>query len=575
MFIENIIESLPDDKCLCLAKHLGIEENRAFIAKKKLINVLGSEAYLIKTVGTYIEEFRDLLRAMFPHHGRGPCPERRKTLLPLLVNRGLIFYTNKANCEIYIPFEYYFVSDFFSPSCYSLLYALQGYEESVLEQIGTRLNIQNSLPYKINLCRKIYHVITRSLPRLQEALSPKEQRVIEAIYYSRSDTFWKETFSANLNNVTDRDKIYVKDLFQKAKGDSPLYSLLLKGLLIPVADRARLFVEELAVPSEFEEPLFRRYREREKQIVTDLRSRYFFPKSGEQEYTRPFLKDFRTALLAITGLDVRSTTTKKIYYKDLRRLLDLYGWSEEYFDLLWEFQKAHKVLDVHPILRTFRFSKKGESFFRLSDEEKEEKLFHFFLRHPCCSMELKALFLEEWRKCYPSYVDVRFFLELSSKVASDFPRLLEKESAPADQIFPKLFSLFFSMGFGSSPHALPLGAGPRVLGLSERGFYLSASKRPLPSEENPTSPIYVAPRRFGEDLFSLPVSLSLDQWEMILKSADVTSVGDDILFRLNPEKIDLLLDGELPMRELLDKFQELFMSACICPVLERFSQQEA
>ena len=62
---------------------------------------------------------------------------------------------------------------------------------------------------------------------------------------------------------------------------------------------------------------------------------------------------------------------------------------------------------------------------------------------------------------------------------------------------------------------------------------------------------------------------------MILKSANVTSVGDDILFRLNPEKIDLLLDGELPMRELLDKFQELFMSACICPVLERFSQQEA
>ena len=39
MFIENIIESLPDDKCLCLAKHLGIEENRAFIAKKKLIKV--------------------------------------------------------------------------------------------------------------------------------------------------------------------------------------------------------------------------------------------------------------------------------------------------------------------------------------------------------------------------------------------------------------------------------------------------------------------------------------------------------------------------------------------------------
>ena len=39
MFIENIIESLPDDKCLCLAKHLGIEENRAFIAKKKLIKI--------------------------------------------------------------------------------------------------------------------------------------------------------------------------------------------------------------------------------------------------------------------------------------------------------------------------------------------------------------------------------------------------------------------------------------------------------------------------------------------------------------------------------------------------------
>ena len=101
MFIENIIESLPDDKCLCLAKHLGIEENRAFIAKKKLINVLGSEAYLIKTVGTYIEEFRDLLRAMFPHHGRGPCPERHKTLLPLLVNRGLIFFTDTATCATY------------------------------------------------------------------------------------------------------------------------------------------------------------------------------------------------------------------------------------------------------------------------------------------------------------------------------------------------------------------------------------------------------------------------------------------------------------------------------------------
>ena len=276
MFLEKIIEKLSDEKARRLAEKLHIEPGRIDIIKKKLLNALSSEAFLIKNASNYIEDFRELMREMFYKGGKGEFPSQYESLVQEIEKRGLAFYINKEHTQILIPFEFYFVQDFFSPSYFSLLYAFQNYEESILNLIADYLNIEDPVNSRLSRARKIYYFLLKYIEKIHSSLSEEEKKMIETIYYNKGEAFWKEVFSRFVKGETkgEKEKYYIKELFFKSDRSSPVFSLLLKSILIPVSDKMRLFVEELTIPSEFEQEILREFREKDKKIVCDLKDLY-------------------------------------------------------------------------------------------------------------------------------------------------------------------------------------------------------------------------------------------------------------------------------------------------------------
>ncbi len=533
MFIEKIIEKLSEEKTKHLSKKLCIEAGRLDILKKKLLHTLTSEAFLSKNAQDYIDDYRDLMRAMFKSGGKGEYPQAFKPLVDELACRGLLFFINKEHSQILIPFEYYFVSGFFQPSYFSLLYAFQNYNEKILRIISQYYNLDGSNGIKLTLARKLYSFIIKYINLIKENFTEEEKKTLEILYYNRGKEFWDKTFKDLIPVSEIKDKFYVKELFFKAKKDSPIFSLLLKSILIPVSDRTRIFVEELTVPSEFEQILFQEFREKENKIICDLQELYvkktdLVPKGVVKE----FKYDLKRMLGFIAGMKMKATTTKKIYYKDLKRVVDNFEWEQNYFDLLWDFIKTKKMLETYPENRIFKISDKGLKILFSNNKEIVKILYDYFLTHECCSEEIKKIVLKDLVDSYPCYVDIRYFIELSKKVASELSQLIIKEDLSLNETFYQIYYLLYNLGFAKRINVHREHYSISILALTHEGYLLASGKDDELDEGEMEIDL-----EFNGNTVRLPVTTDFKIINILLRVGDLIGVSEDFVFALKSEKI--------------------------------------
>ncbi len=540
MFLEKIIEKLSREKASRLAENLFIEIGRIDIIKKKLLNALSSEAFLVKSASSFIEDFRELMREMFYKGGKGEFPSQYASLVEEVEKKGLAYYINKEHTQILIPFEFYFVPDFFSPSYFSLLYAFQNYDESVLGLIADYLNIDDPVNSKLSLARKIYYFLIKYIEKIHSSLTPEEKKMIETIYYNKGETFWHDVFSNFIEDERGeyKDKYYIKELFFKADKSSPVFSLLLKSILIPVSDRTRLFVEELTVPSEFEQEILREYREKDKKIVCDLQDLYIqddvISISGVE---KDFKNDFRRFVYYVLTHDIKATTTKKIYFKDLKKILDNFEWGEDYFNLLWSFQKDNKVFVVDEGTKNFLLSQRGEELLRLDDLGVEERAYKFFLKHSCCSADIKEIVLKDLAKSYPCYIDVRYFVELSKKVVSELSHLVIKEDLNLDTTFFTIYYLLYNLGFAQKINVRREHFNITSIRLNSEGYFFATGERKelkVPIEEEKIS--------VENGYLILDIDSNFDDLKLLFDSAERVSIKEKIRIKIKDTEFSPLID---------------------------------
>ena len=556
MFLEKIIEKISDEKAIRLAQRLYIESSRIDIIKKKLLNALSSEAFLIKNAHNYIEDFRELMREMFYQGGKGEFPSQYASLVNEIEQRGLAFYINKEHTQILIPFEFYFVQDFFSPSYFSLLYAFQNYEESILNLIANYLNIEDPVNSRLSLARKIYYFLIKYVKKIHSSLSEEEKKTIETIYYNKGEAFWKEIFSNFITGEEkeEKEKYYIKELFFKSDRSSPVFSLLLKSILIPVSDKMRLFVEELTIPSEFEQEILREFREKDKKIVCDLQDLYIQDDivkiSGVE---RDFKKDFRRFVYYVITNDIKATTTKKIYFKDLKRILDNFEWEEDYFNLIWSFQKENKVFVVDEETKSFELSPKGEELLYLDDYNIAKKAYDYFLKHSCCSADIKKIVIQDLVKSYPCYIDVRYFVELSKKVVSDLSHLLIKEDLNLENTFFTIYYLLYNLGFAQKINVRREHFNITSIRLNSEGYFLATGEKKVEIEDVEEEKINIENGNLIVD-----IDINYNDLKHLFKAAEKVTIKDRIRIKLKEDKLDDILNKDIKDPILKEKINLLY-----------------
>ncbi len=555
MFIEKIIEKLSEEKTKILSKKLCIEAGRLDILKKKLLHTLTSEAFLSKNAQEYMDEYRELLRSMFKTGGKGRYPETFREIVDELAQRGLLFFINKEHTKILIPFEYYFVSEFFQPSYFSLLYAFQNYDEKVLKIIAQYYNLTGVNNIKISLARRLYTFMTKYINIIKDNFTKEEKETLEILYYNRGKEFWDKTFKELIPVSEIKDKYYVKELFYKAKKESPIYSLLLKSILIPVSDRTRIFVEELTVPSEFEQILFKEFKDKENKIICDLQDLYVKKTEiAPKGIVKEFKYDLKKMLCFITGMKMKATTTKKIYYKDLKRVIDNFDWEQTYFDLLWDFIKAKKMLDTYEDNRIFRISKKGMLILASNNKEIMKILFDYFLKHECCSEEIKRIVLNDLVESYPCYVDIRYFIELSKKVASELSQLIIKEDLSLNDTFYQIYYLLYNLGFARRINVHREHYNISILSLTHEGYLLASGKEDeLDESENPVN------YEYKNNMIFLPVYTEFEILNMLMRLGELVEINEYFVFKINDDKLNTFLSEkkESEINELKNIMEEL------------------
>ena len=556
MFLEKIIEKLSDEKARRLAEKLYIEPGRIDIIKKKLLNALSSEAFLIKNAYNYIEDFRELMREMFYKGGKGEFPSQYESLVKEIEKRGLAFYINKEHTQILIPFEFYFVQDFFSPSYFSLLYAFQNYEESILNLIADYLNIEDPVNSRLSLARKIYYFLIKYIGKIHSSLSEEEKKMIETIYYNKGEAFWKEVFSKFVMGETkgEKEKYYIKELFFKSDRSSPVFSLLLKSILIPVSDKMRLFVEELTIPSEFEQEILREFREKDKKIVCDLQDLYIqddiIKITGIE---RDFKRDLRRFIYYIITNDIKATTTKKIYFKDLKRILDNFEWEEDYFNLIWSFQKDNKVFVVDEETKSFVLSPKGEELLKLEDSKIGEIAYNYFLKHSCCSPDVKKLVLKDLVKSYPCYIDVRYFVELSKKVVSDLSHLLIKEDLNLETTFSTIYYLLYNLGLAQKINVRREHFNITSIRLNHEGYYFATGEKKVEIEDEDSEKINIE-----NGYLIIDIDIDYEDLKHLFEAAEKVAIKDRIKIKLKEDKFDDILNKDIKDSILKEKINLLY-----------------
>jgi len=536
VFIEQIINKLSREKSYKLAENLSIEEDRLDILKKRLLHALSSEAFLAKIVDDNINEFKELLVDMFEKRGIGKYPEKYKDLIQELEKKGLIYFINKEHTKILLPFEFYFVSDFFSPSYFSLLYAFQNYDNRILSLIADYLKIEDSLMSKLTLARKIYYYTTNYLEKIKSSLELEEIDIIKSTYYKTRRSFWDKTFRNFINNSEKKEKFYIKELFLNSQKDNPLYSLLIKTILVPVSDRTRLFVEELTVPSEFENNMYKKYREKENKIICDLQD-YYEEKDEEEIHEEQIEKDFKTDLkkmmIYIAGSRIKATTTEKIYCKDMKRILDNFGWQEHYFNLMWKFQKSNKLFTVDPEKRIFKISEKGREFLNLDNEKVLNKMFDFFINYSCCSLQIKNIILKELLNKYPCLIDLKYFLSISKRVASELSRLMIKEDLRLKKTFHKIYYLLYNLGFAKRVVYNKGNYNIHLITLNSDGYKLVKGEK----FEESKPPKWYKNIDVNDGRLIVDLDIDYDIIDLLFNIAKFEGTKDKIFFRLNSDKI--------------------------------------
>ncbi len=542
ILLENLIELLPEEILKKIAEELNINEKDQRIIKKRLLNAFSSEAFLIKNVGENIEIYRKLMGLLFKGEGIGKIneflPDKK---IKEFLKRGLLFVIkDKKDGEnkYMIPFEYYFVSEFFHPSYFSLLYALQHYEDEIVNKIAGYYGIQTRGYSKIIVARKIYHLVTRNIEKIKEEFTSEERNLLEEMYYSRDKEYWKNIFITHVDKKTKNDKkVYIKELFFNMNKNTPLYSLLLKTILIPVADRTKLFVEELAVPVEFDNEVFKDLREKEKKIICELRDTYLREeKLGNDEYYREFTEDVKKLILYLIGRKIKATTTRKVYFKDKKRICDYFIWEDQYFDVMWDFISHEKLLDINPYTRTLRLNTTSYDIFTEKTENIFKKVYNFFVKYGKCSQEIKSEIIKELLSAYPSYIDVYYFVEVSKKISSDLSRVAIKEEMPPEELFKNLYKNLFFMGLAVSSDECIFN-----LRLHENTVRL------LKNEPLEFKDYQINKPSFNEDTstFIFPISIKRDILNFILKTGDIGEISDGYFkVRFKREKFEEFIKDE-------------------------------
>ncbi len=525
IFLENLIQSLPETVIKKIAERINISEKDEHVIRKRLFNAFSSEAFLIKNVGKDLDVLKEIMDQLFKSGGVGVVEDDYESELKSLIHKGLIFPIKRdgtGKIHYLIPFEFYFVSEFFHPSYFSLLYALQHYEDEIVNTIANFYGIEARGFSKIVVSRKIYEVVTKNISWIKENLNEKEKKLLEEMHYTRDKEYWKKLFLENIEMRGKKDeKVYIKELFFNSDRSSPLYSLLMKTILIPVADRTKLFVEELTVPVELDSEIFKDLREKEKEIVCQLRDVYLKEEDNQDcklEFHRDFIDDVKRMLLYLVGKRIKATTTKKVYFKDKRRICDYFNWEDEYFDVLWDFISYEHFLDINPYTRVLKFSTQTYDVFIEDKNFVFKRVYDFFFKYGKCSSDIKYEVLKELSEAYPCYIDVHYFIEISKRISSDLSRVAIKEEMPPDYIFEKLYRNLYFLGLAISKDKCIFN-----LKLHENTYKLF-NKEPIPKKidvmEKPS---------FNEDnsTFTFPISLKREVLGFVLKTGDISDISNN------------------------------------------------
>ncbi len=556
ILLENLIELLPETTLRKIAENININETDQRIIKKRLLNAFSSEAFLIKNVGESIDVYRNLMSLLFKGEGLGEIEEPLfEDEVKEFLRRGLIFIVkDKADGKnkYLIPFEYYFVSEFFHPSYFSLLFALQHYEDDIINLIADHYGIQTRGYSKIVIARKIYHLVTRNIEKIKADFTKEERELLEEMYYSRDKEYWKNLFITYVDKKSKNDKkVYIKELFFNTSKKSPLFSLLIKTILIPVADRTKLFVEELAVPVEFDNEIFKDLREKEKKIICELRDIYLREeKIGMDEYYREFTNDVKRLILYLIGRKIKATTTRKVYFKDKKRICDYFIWEDQYFDIMWDFISHEKLLDINPYTRALRLNNDAYDIFTEKKESIFRRVYEFFKKYGKCSDEIKSEIMKELLSAYPSYIDVHYFVEVSKKISSDLSRVAIKEEMPPEELFRNLYKNLFFMGLAVSSDECIFN-----LKLHENTVKLLKNE-PLEFEKEEIKKPW-----FNEDTstFIFPIAIKRDVLNFILKTGEIAEIGEEhFKVRFKREKFEEFIKDEDSAEFVSDILKETF-----------------
>ena len=237
----------------------------------------------------------------------------------------------------------------------------------------------------------------------------------------------------------------------------------------------------------------------------------------------------------------------------MKKILDNFEWEEDYFNLIWNFQKENKVFVVDEETKSFVLSPNGEEMLKLEDSKIGEIAYGYFLKHSCCSEDIKKLVLKDLVKSYPCYIDVRYFVELSKKVVSDLSHLLIKEDLNLETTFSTIYYLLYNLGLAQKINVRREHLNITSIRLNHEGYYFVTGEKKVEIEDEDSEKINIENGNLIMD-----IDTNYDDLKHLFEAAEKVTIKDRIKIKLKEDRFDYILNLNFKDSVLNEKINLLY-----------------